>query len=183
MRHAARKWLLLLGLFAANSGFAQAPAARIEASEAGVKAAFLYKFAAYVDWPATAYASPEAPFVIGVMGADDVAAELERIVPGRTIHGRPAMVRRLKAGDPVSGSQLLFIGKAVDNPAPLLRGLPNGTLTVTDSEQGLAMGSAVNFVVADERVGFEVSLEAADRSGVTISSRMLNVARQVVPRR
>jgi uncharacterized protein DUF4154 len=183
MKRAARQWLLLLGLFAAHSGIAQSPPARIEASEPSVKAAFLYKFAAYVDWPASAFASPEAPFVIAVMGADDVAAELERIVPGRTIHGHPALVRRLTAGDPVAGSHLLFIGRSVGNPSVALRAVQHGTLAVTDTEQGLAMGSAVNFLVADEHVGFEVSLEAAERSGVKISSRMLNVARQVVPRR
>jgi hypothetical protein len=166
------------GVVAANAAFAQR-----EASEESVKAAFLYKFANYVEWPARAFAAPSAPLVIGVLGADEVAAELERIVPGRSVNGHPVTVKRWKEGEGVRGLHMLFIGKEYSNAAALLRAAQQQeVLTITDSERGLETGSAINFVTTGERVGFEVSLDSAGKSGHRISARMLAVARRVVPR-
>ena len=154
-----------------------------QAAEATVKAAFLYKFAGYVEWPDGALGPGDAPFTIGIAGSDDVAAELERLVPGRTVLNRRVAVRRLKEGDTPKGVHLLYVGREAANPRPLLRAAQQqGALTVTEGERGLEMGSSINFVNIDDRVGFEVSLEAAEKSGLRISSRMLAVARRVVPR-
>lgn len=181
MRRAVHS-LLYLFVALVSQGWAQGQG-RGEATEASVKAAFIYKFASYVEWPAAAFPAPDAPFVFGVMGSDDVAAELERIAPGRKANGHPAAVRRLKEGDAVAGVHLLFVGRGQSNLRTVLRAAQQpGTLLVTESERGLEMGSAINLVVADERVGFEVSVDAAERNGLMISSRMLNVARRVVSR-
>jgi hypothetical protein len=180
MRRAAG-CLLLLAAFVSQP-WAQGQG-RVEASEASVKAAFLYKFASYVDWPPSALPPGESPFVVGVMGAEDVAAELERIVPGKAIHGHPATVRRVKEGESLAGVHLLFIGRGQSNLRTMLRAAQApGLLLVTENERGLDWGGAINFVVSDERVGFEVALEPPERAGLKISSRMLNVARRVVPR-
>ena len=182
IHHARRRfyWLAAAALCALSSAIhAQ------QAAEATVKAAFLYKFAGYVEWPdsALALAPADAPFTIGIVGADDVAAELERLVPGRTVLNRRVAVRRMKESDHVKGVHLLFLGSADASPRAMLRAAQQqGTLTVTETERGLEMGSTINFVHADDRVGFEVSLETADKSGLRISSRMLAVARRVVPR-
>jgi hypothetical protein len=177
----ARRGLLCLA--AASLAAFAAPVIAQQASEASVKAAFLYKFAGYVEWPDTAVGPPDAPFTIGVVGAEDVAAELERLVPGRTVLNRRIVVRRLKDAEGLKGVHLLFIGRAEGNMRSLLRAAQNqGTLTVTESERGLEMGSSINFLAVDDRVGFEVSLESAEKSGLRISSRMLAVARRVVPR-
>jgi hypothetical protein len=154
-----------------------------QAPEPTVKAAFLFKFAGYVEWPESAFPAPDSPFVIGVIGADDVAAELEKIVPGRTVNNHPVVVRRVKEGEPLKGIHVLFIGRNEPNQRALLRAAQShGMLAVTESERGLELGSAINFVMSDERIGFEVSLASAERSGLRISSRMLAVARRVVPR-
>lgn len=154
-----------------------------QAAEATVKAAFLYKFAGYVEWPDSAVGAAEAPFTIGIAGADDVAADLERLVPGRMVMNRRVVVRRLKEGESLKGVHLLFIGRGEANLRPMVRAAQQqGTLIVTETERGLDMGSAINFLILDDRVGFEVSLESAERSGLRISSRMLAVARRVVPR-
>jgi hypothetical protein len=175
--------LLILAALAAQLACAQAAIPRIDATEAGVKAAFLYKFASYVEWPAGAFRAPDGPFVFGVMASDDVAAELERILPGRTIHGHPATVRRMNEGESTVGVHVLFIGRGQMNLRAAVRAAQHpGILVVTETDRGLETGSAINFVVADERVGFEVSVEAAERNGLRISSRMLNVARRVVSR-
>ena len=173
----------LLWLAVASLAALAPPAHAQQAAEASVKAAFLYKFAGYVEWPDSAQGAPDAPFTIGVVAADDVAAELERLVPGRTLMNRRVAVRRLKDTESLKGVHLLFVGRSEANLRPLLRAAQQqGTLTVTESERGLEMGSSINFVSVDDRVGFEVSLESADKSGLRISSRMLAVARRVVPR-
>ena len=99
------------------------------------------------------------------------------------MNNRRAVVRRVKDSAQARGTHLLFVGAAEPAPAALLReARQQGTLTVTESERGLEAGSAINFVTVEDRVGFEVSLDAAERSGLRISSRMLAVARRVVPR-
>jgi hypothetical protein len=176
------------GLFlVALLGVAMTPyarAQRLEAAEATVKAAFLYKFAGYVDWPPAGFSSPDAPFVFGVVGSDDVAAELAKVTAGRQIGGHPATVRRVRDGEGLRGLHVVFVGRsAADRLSTLIRAaqLP-ALLIVTETERGLEAGSAINFVVADDRVGFEVSIDAAERNGLKISSRMLAVARRVLQR-
>ncbi|HET9471662.1 MAG TPA: YfiR family protein [Usitatibacter sp.] len=159
---------------------ASAGAQRVEAPEASVKAAFLYKFAGYVEWPPRTGGGAAEPFTIGVLDSEAVAEELERLVPGRSIAGRPAVVRRLHRGDSVKGVQLLFAGGPAPDPDAIRAAQAQGALVVTESRSGLAAGSAINFVMAGDHVGFEVSLEGAERSGLRISSRMLAVARRVV---
>jgi len=162
---------------------AAAQPARMEASEASVKAAFLYKFPAYVEWPPNAFPSAAAPFVFGVVGQEEVAAELDRLVAGRQWSGHPMSVKRIE-GDNVRGVHVLFVGRgAGDRVANVVRAaqLP-GVLVVTENDKGFAAGSAINFVMQDDRVGFEVSPESAERNGLRISSRMLAVARRVVQR-
>lgn len=169
--------LLATLLMFAASAFAQAE--RTAPTEASVKAAFLYKFTAYVEWPAKA-ARDDQPFAIGVMDDDAVAAELEALAPGRAIGGRPIAIRRIGRGDSVAGLQIFFAGGRDPDPAAIRSARKDGALVVTESEGGLAAGSAINFVVAGDRVGFEVSLDGAERGGAKISSRMLAVARRVV---
>jgi hypothetical protein len=148
-----------------------------------VKAAFLYKFANYIEWPASAFPAPASPLVIGVMGANDIASELERIVPGRAVNGHPVTVRRLREAEGLRGIHVLFIGRDQAAIAPLIAAAQqSGVLVVSDAEGALDRGSAINFISAGERIAFEVSLEAAEKSGLRISSRMLSVARRVVPK-
>lgn len=169
--------VLALGALALAAALAHAQ----QASEAALKAAFVYKFVGYVEWPARAFASPEAPIVIGVAGAEEVAAELERLVPARTVNGRPVQVRRIREGEGLRGVHALFIGRGELAERMLLRAATQeGVLSITESS--LEAGSVINFVPLDDRIGFEVSLENADKAGLRISARMLSVARRVVPK-
>ena len=157
--------------------------AQREAPEASVKAAFLYKFANYIEWPANAFPSPGAPLVIGVAGSGEVASELERIVPGRSVNGHPVTVKRVREGESPRGLHFLFIGRDHAAHAAMLRAArEQSVLAITETDRGLEMGSTINFVTAGDRVAFEVSLDAAEKSGHRISSRMLSVARRVVPK-
>jgi hypothetical protein len=149
--------------------------------EQRVKAAFLFKFGGYVEWPERVFPRNDSPLVIGVAGADVLAEELSRIASGRTMNGRPVTVRRIRSGEPVTGVHVLFISRSeagrLGELLPTTQGQP--VLTVTETEKGLAQGSVINFVVADNRVRFEVSLAAANRNGLRIGAPLLAVAQRV----
>ena len=171
---------VLCGLAAAGpwAGATQSPDAG-RAAERSIKAAYLYKFADYVEWPDQAQAG--APLQIGVLGSAPMADELARITGGRPVGGRPVQVRRVDPGDPLAGLHVLFIGDhdrgQIDDLLLPTRGLP--ILTVTESAGALADGSVINFTVERERVRFEVSLPAAERNRLKLSSRLLSVAQRV----
>ncbi|MGH8496931.1 MAG: YfiR family protein [Gammaproteobacteria bacterium] len=144
-----------------------------------VKAAFLYHFGAFVEWPSGV--EPRDEITIAVLGAPEVAAELQRIVPGREVQGRPVSVRELESIDDLASAQILFIGEGeAEGLSALLesvRGKP--VLTVTEADGGLDHGSVINFALVDRRVRFEVSLPAAEEAGIQLSSRLLAVALRV----
>lgn len=149
--------------------------------ERKVKAAFLYKFLGYTEFPASAFAEPGAPLVIGVVHADELAQELTRIVSGRTAMGRSISVKSFKEQELPSGVHLLFVGGSDSSRlrAVLKAAQPSPMLVVTEAENGLRQGSVINFKIIDERVRFDISLEAADKYSVKLSSRLLTVANHV----
>ena len=166
-----RTLLAVLGLLASCAALAQP-------QEHEVKAAFLYKFLSFVEWPAQSFARAGAPLVIGVLGADEVHASLQEIVPGRSAQGRPLELRKLKDGERPAGVHLLFIGRAAAASLPKIPAQP-GLLVVSEVEGALEQGAMINFLRVEGRVRFEVAPELADRRGLRISSRMLAVAQHV----
>lgn len=155
-----------------------------QTSEYRVKAAILYKFGSYIEWPERVFARADSPVAIGVMGADALAEELGQIVAGRNVNGRPVSVRKLRAGDPIDGLHVLFIGRAENGRLGEVLAAAKGrpVLTVTESDRALELGSMINFVVVDDRVRFDVALVPADLGSLRISARLLAVARKVVSR-
>jgi hypothetical protein len=170
--------LLILGAFLALPALGQAD----RDAAVQIKAAFLYKFGGFVEWPAQVFERPDSPFAIGVLSADGVAAELEQLVPGRTIHGRAISVRRLKRGDSFAGLHMLFVGSAeaarIAETLGAARGRP--VLVVSESENALSHGSMINFVAVEDKVRFDVALPPAERGHLKISARLLAVARKVI---
>jgi hypothetical protein len=153
-----------------------------QAPEYRVKAAFVYKFGDYVEWPAAAFQEPDSPLVIGVVGADSLADELTQIAAGRTIDKRSVVVRKLKYGEPLSGLHVIFVGRSSSEQlaAELTAAKGQAALTVTESADGLKLGSVINFVVVSDKVRFDVALPSAEAGHLKISSRLLAVARNVV---
>ncbi len=150
--------------------------------ETKVKAAYLSKFVSYVEWPASVFAKPDAPVMIGVINADEIAAELTGLKTNRSANSRAFDVKILKAGEPLSGVQLVFIGKGEgDRLKRLLSSVQSRpVLTVTESPGAISMGSMINFILVNERIRFEVSTVAAESSNIKISARLLDVAKNVV---
>ncbi len=149
--------------------------------ERTVKAVFLYKFLNYADWPPTAFTDANAPFVIGTYGADAMAGDLAQLAEGRTVSGRAVEVRKLRRTDSLAGIHVLFVGAADTAQLPVLAraALRQPLLIVSEGDGALDAGSAINLLVVDGRVRFDVALDAAEKSGVHLSSRLLAVAHSV----
>ena len=170
---------LALGLWA-GAALAQ-PAVQQDLSRQ-VKAAYLYKFAGFVEWPQVRCAHPGAVLTIGVAGDEPLAAELERAVAGRLVGGHPVQVRRLGPGASLDGLHILFIDASVETRAfaslvSAAQGQP--VLTVTNAAGANALGCMIGFVVADQRLRFDVGLDQVAPSGLRIGARMLAVAHRV----
>lgn len=180
-----RRALVALALPAAAC---MAPA-RAGADEAGleyqVKAAFVCKFANYVEWPAQALGAAGEPLRIGVLGGDAVFEEFRRTAASATVGGRPVEVRRLARADPQlpEGLHIIFVARAMDALGPAVASAARGRpiLTVTELDPPGAAGAAgiINFIVVDNKVRFDILLPLATQSGLKISGRLLGVARRV----
>jgi hypothetical protein len=166
--------MLLVLIAGMSATFVQAAQYSVEA----VKAAYLFRFAQYVEWPE---APADVPFVIAVSGADDVAAHLERLLPGMSVNGRRAVVRRVTRAQDLEGVHILFVGASAFKRTRALRTLAieKPILMVTESEDGIDGGAVINFIEVDRNLRFEISLNAADRSGLRINSALLSVAARV----
>jgi len=171
---------LLLAWIGPRAVFAQS-SAPLQATELGIKAAYLYKFASYVEWPPDAQADPLTPFIIGVLGSAPIAEELAKITIGRTINDRSISVRQIKANDSFGDLDVLFVvehdRKRLDELLLPAREMP--ILTVTETSGAMSAGSIINFTTEKQRVRFEVSLAAAEQSRLKLSSRLLAVAGRV----
>lgn len=148
--------------------------------ESAVKAAFLYRFGSFVDWPAGTFKGADDPLVIGVLGDHAVAEDLDQLARGRSIEGRPVQFRALRVGEPVAGVHVLFVGTL--RPArlrELLAAVPGPVLVVTQQEGALQSGSVINFITNGSRVRFAASVASAEARGLRLSARLLAVAQSV----
>jgi len=162
------RWGLALVL-----ALAPAPAVA-QVSEAAVKAAYLYKMAAFVTWPPNAFASTSAPFRICVLNRTDVAGPLSKLANGAQAWGRPVVVSVIGEAQEASQCQILFLG---DRHAPVADSAP--VLTVTD--HGAASPGVVEFTLQQSHVRFVIHRGQADARRLQISSKLLAVAAGVVP--
>lgn len=149
--------------------------------ERRVKAAFLYQFIPYVDWPVGPHTAPGKPIVIAVVGDESVVTELTAVIGGRTAKDRPVIVRRWREADLHGGVEIVYVRREerARLPAIARAAQSTATLVVSEHENGLQQGSMINFEVADGRVRFDVALGSVEAAGLRISSRLLAVARDV----
>jgi hypothetical protein len=148
--------------------------------ELAIKATFLYKFAPFVEWPAAAFETPASAVNICLVGSDPFGATIDQALAGQRVAGRPFALHRLAAPAPrchiayIAGD-VTFVARALDT----VRGAP--VLTVTDSV-GNAPKGIINFVIVGNHVRFDIDEQAAARNGLTVSSKLLSLARSVRPR-
>jgi hypothetical protein len=178
--HMLRSWLAaaLLALLAGLAPAAQAQA--LPARDSAVKAAFLYKFASFVEWPAGSFKTPQEPLVIGVVGDQPVADDLEQLATFRSVEGRPLRIRTFRDGEAPGPVHILFIGTVrPQRLRDLLAATPGPVLVVTQQEGALAAGSVINFAAEGGRMRFDASLASAEVRDLKLSARLLAVARHV----
>jgi hypothetical protein len=150
-------------------------------SEYRVKAVFLYNFAKFVEWTPARSTATHEPIILGVVGDDPFGEVLEQTIKGKTVNGRELVVKRFPHPSEARACQVLFISssekKRLRSIFESLRGA--SVLTVGETEGFAQLGGIVNFVLEDNRVHFEVNVDAAERAKLKISSKLLSLARIV----
>jgi len=150
-------------------------------SSISLKAEHILKFAHYVEWPTRAFENPASPIVIGVMGEAALADELARIAVSQQIEGRPVSIKQLAAEDKPAPVHILFVGSHAGSAARdwLDPVETRPRLNICDTSQELGQACAIQFVEDSQRLRFDISVPAAERSGVRIMAPLLTVARKV----
>ncbi len=142
-----------------------------------IKAAFLYNFAKFVEWPDGTLERSER-FTICVVGASDVSEQLDRVVDGRNVGGRAVAVETLPGPEEGAGCQILFATDSAAAEATRGLGFP-GVLTVGERSSFAREGGMINFVFIDKKVRFEINKKSAEEAGLAISSKLLKLAHDV----
>ena len=156
------------------------PALAQRVSEPEMKAVFLYKFTDFIEWPANGPQPPDS-FRLCVIADSQMTATIDRTMKGESVNGRPIVTVLTPAADEVRQCHILFVGRGemtrAQSSLAAVRDHP--VLTVGESDGFLSQGGTIWFVMADNRVRFDINIEHAKRAGLTISSRLLQVARRV----
>ncbi len=147
-------------------------------TEYEVKAAYIYYFAKFVNWPEGAFPSRNTPIIIGISGDGEFAALLTAIVKDKTIQEHPISVRLLKSAADIQGCHIMYVGSSeLKRSKPMmdsLRGQP--TLTVTEADASYASKGIINLFMEGGKVLFEVDIPAAERARLQISSKLLRLS-------
>jgi hypothetical protein len=184
LQSAVRRLWLAVAIGTAVPARAQLISEEAAMLERRIKAAFVYKFAGFVDWPPDAFAQADTPIRIGVMGEESIVQDIAEASMNRTVKGRRVQVTQIAPGGSLEGLHILFLREAAssglrDSIAALK---PEALLVVTETADALDRGSVINFLLDGGKVRFDISLEAAQSRGLKLSSRLITVARKVIGR-
>ncbi len=151
-------------------------------TEYEIKAAFLYNFAKFVEWPADAFSDSRAPIVVGIVGEDPFGASLDAMVFGKSVNGRGLVVKRVSEGPELRSCHILFISSSRQKHlARILEILKDsGVLTVGEADRFTTSGGAIRFVLDENKVRFEINLDATGRARLKLSAKLLALARRVI---
>ncbi|HZM05288.1 MAG TPA: YfiR family protein [Candidatus Saccharimonadales bacterium] len=165
-------WLLALSTLVATAQSTETTA------EYKVKAVYLIKFVQFVGWPASAFASGDAPLVIGVLGNDPFGRVLDEVPEGEVVKNRRVVIRRYRNIRDVDNAQVLFIGQSeAPRIRPILGELKGQSiLTVSDIEGFSYEGGIVRFLMVNNKVRFRINVDAARDANLQISSKLLQLA-------
>jgi len=179
----ARRCALAVAVWLLALPAGMAKAADPNPLELAVKAAFIYKFQFYVSWPPRAYTAPDSPFKLCIVGDDPFGNLIDQAVSGQRVGGRTIAVARLSSVSVDDHCQMLYLGtedpRLARQELSAVDGQP--VLTITDAISDDSAKGMINFVIADDRVRFEIDDAAAARDGLPISSKLLSVALSVRP--
>jgi hypothetical protein len=168
-------WLVLLATVSGGGMNLSAQTTR----EYEVKAAFLFNFAQFIDWPTGAFTNTDTPFVIGILGNDPFGAALEATVQGETINNRKIIIKRAATVADLADCQLIFVSKSEKgHVTEILSALDSRPVLKVSELEGFAQqGGNINFYLEGGKVRFEVNPAAAERDGLKVSSQLLNLGK------
>ena len=148
-------------------------------SEYQVKAAFLYNFAKFIEWPADAFSSNTDPLVIGVIGDDPFGGALDQTISGKSISGRPLVVHHLRWGQDLRACHILYISSSEGRRVPQIIQSVKGAsvLTIADTDHFNQQGGIINFILEANKVRFEINVRGAEHARLRISSKLLALSR------
>ena len=151
------------------------------AGEYEVKAAFLYNFAKFIDWPNGSFADPSAPFAICVLGLDPFGHTLDDALQGKMIGSHPVTLARLQDATEAKRCQMVFVSSSERRRLPEIEDELRGSnvLLVGEFPGFAGAGGALQFIIEENRVRFLINTDAAQRAGLRLSSKLLSVARVV----
>lgn len=151
---------------------------RPAANEAQLKAAFIVGFMRFAQWAPSAAPGPQSPYLVCIM--DDVPVlEAFATTAKVTVQSRPVRVRSVAKPDDISGCHVLYLGQAVADPRVATRALERKNI-LTVADVGADVGAIIRFLLAGDRLAFEVDLGTARSAGLEIGSQLLGVAHRVV---
>jgi len=150
-----------------------------KAPEPQVKTLFLCNFPQFVTWPTNAFASDEDPLVIGVLGEDPFGPTLDQSVENRTVQNRKLIVKRCKELSEIKGCHLLFVSASETRRLKEVAAVAekHHVLTVGDTAHFARRGGVINLTIEENKVRFEINLDAANRAGLRISAQLLKLGK------
>ncbi|MGC3959536.1 MAG: YfiR family protein [Verrucomicrobiota bacterium] len=148
-----------------------------------IKAAFLFNFAQYVQWPSNSFPETKTPLVIGIVGVDPFGAMLDDLVRGENVNGHPLVVQRYRRVEEIKACHILFSGESERKRLEEIFGQTKGrsVLTVGEAETFIRQGGMVRFYTESGKIRFEINVEATKQSNLEVSSRLLRLARVASP--
>lgn len=175
---ASFRFSILAGLFLMSVSL---PTGAQAQSEDQIKAAFLFNFARYVEWPEAAFASADTAVRICMAGSPRFASVVEKTVSGKSVANRPVQVDKLSALSAVSDCHILYVGAEIDSATAEVASTVSGSsvFTVADRAGFAEDGGMANFIRADNKIRFEINPGAAKKAGLKVSSRLLRLAKVV----
>ena len=151
-------------------------------TESKLKAAYLFNFAKFVEWPPEAFADANSPITIGILGENPFGSDLESIIRDKVINNRTIVIKLMRSVTEATNCQVLFISASVKNKIPeMISGLGQASiLTVGDTDRFVETGGMINFVKEGSKIRFEINEAAAKRAGLKISSKLLSLASRTI---
>jgi len=146
-----------------------------------IKAAYLFNFLKFVEFPEDAFADPLAPIVIGVVGDDPFGSSLPQVVVGKTVQGRDLVIRLYHPGENLRSAHILFISGSERKRIPMILSELHGSsvLTVADTAGFVDEGGMIQFLNENDRIRFAINLDATTRARLKLSSKLLSLAKVV----
>lgn len=157
-------------------------AQEVSAREPEVKAAFLYNFSKLVYWPTNAFAASNSPVVIGILGRDPVAKELERMIEGRAFNGREIKAARFDSVEDITNCHVLFISDTERRKLEsILNKLQSRPILTVGETKGFAENGVIELIKTNSNIHFRINLDAAKRAGLQLSSHLTRLDRTLQP--